>query len=64
MNVNEISRLIYDYTSGYPVLVVEFCKIMDELSNWNSHGTIEANKQILIKKTPLFESLIGKLEDN
>ena len=64
MNINEISQLIYDYTSGYPVLVAEFCKIMDELSDWSSHGAIEANKQILIKKTPLFESLIGKLEDN
>lgn len=64
MNISDISQLIYDYTSGYPVLVAEFCKIMDELSDWSSHGAIEANKQILIKKTPLFESLIGKLEDN
>ena len=64
MNINEISQLIYDYTSGYPVLVAEFCKSMDELSDWSSHGIIEANKQLLIKKTPLFESLIGKLEDN
>ncbi len=64
MDIADISQLIYDYTSGYPVLVAEFCKIMDELSDWSSHGAIEANKQILIKKTPLFESLIGKLEDN
>ena len=64
MNIHEISQLIYDYTSGYPVLVAEFCKSMDELSDWSSHGIIEANKQLLIKKTPLFESLIGKLEDN
>ena len=64
MNINEISQLIYDYTSGYPVLAAEFCKSMDELSDWSSRGIIEANKQLLIKKTPLFESLIGKLEDN
>ena len=64
MNIHEISQLVYDYTSGYPVLVAEFCKSMDELSDWNNHGIIEANKQLLIKKTPLFESLIGKLEDN
>ena len=64
MNIQKISQLIYDYTSGYPVLVAEFCKNMDELSDWSSHGIIEANKQLLIKKTPLFESLIGKLEDN
>ena len=62
MDIPKISQLIYDYTSGYPVLVAEFCKSMDELSDWSSHGIIEANKQLLIKKTPLFESLIGKLE--
>ena len=64
MNIADISQLIYDYTSGYPVLVAEFCKSMDELSDWSSHGIIETNKQLLVKKTPLFESLIGKLEDN
>lgn len=64
MDVTVISQSIYDYTSGYPVLVTEFCKSMDEFSNWNEHGIIEANKQLLIKKMPLFESLIGKLEDN
>lgn len=64
MNIEKISQLIYDYTSGYPVLVAEFCKIMDESIDWSEQGVIEANKQILIKKTPLFESLIGKLEDN
>ncbi len=64
MNIAEIAQFIYDYTSGYPVLVTEFCKSMDEFSNWNEHGIIEANKQLLIKKMPLFESLIGKLENN
>lgn len=64
MNIAEIAQFIYNYTSGYPVLVTEFCKSMDEFSNWNERGIIEANKQLLIKKMPLFESLIGKLEDN
>lgn len=50
MNIAKISQLIYDYTSGYPVLVGEFCKNMDESSNWNEQGIIEANKQILIRK--------------
>ena len=53
MNIADISQLIYDYTSGYPVLVAEFCKSMDELSDWSSHGIIEANKQLLVKKAPL-----------
>ncbi len=30
MNVDEIARLIYDYTSGYLFLVSRLCKLMDE----------------------------------
>ncbi|MBR3762567.1 MAG: ATP-binding protein [Lachnospiraceae bacterium] len=30
MNINEMSNLLYDYTSGYPYLVSRLCKFMDE----------------------------------
>lgn len=30
MDISEISKLIYDYTSGYPFLVSRLCKILDE----------------------------------
>ena len=30
MNIEELSALIYDYTSGYPFLVSRICQIMDE----------------------------------
>ena len=64
MGIMEISQLIYDYTSGYPVLVSSFCAYMDKINDWTINGILEANKELLISRTPLFESLIGKLEDN
>lgn len=30
MDIQKLSQLIYDYTSGYPVLVSMICKYMDE----------------------------------
>lgn len=68
MDIQEISQLIFDYTSGYPVLVSQICKINDEeLSEslrWKNEGIVHAVGEILVKKQPLFDSLIQKLEDN
>lgn len=64
MDIMGISQLIYDYTSGYPVLVSSFCAYMEKIGDWTTNGILEANKELLISRTPLFESLIGKLEDN
>lgn len=65
MDIQKISQLIYDYTSGYPVLVSSICKIIDEKSmNWNVSDCITAVKQLIIERSPLFESLINKLEDD
>lgn len=74
MDIEEISELIYNYTSGYPYLVSSLCKSMDEelsgtenypdkTSAWTQEGIMEAVKLILSEKSPLFESLIGKLND-
>lgn len=30
MDTQDIARLIYDYTSGYPFLVSRICKLIDE----------------------------------
>jgi hypothetical protein len=65
MNINEISQLIYDYTSGYPVLVSSICKYLDEkIKSWTKIGISDAVKIILKENSPLFESLINKIEDN
>ena len=65
MDIQKLSQLIYDYTSGYPVLVSSICKYMDEnQKNWTSENLVSAVKAIIVSKMPLFESLINKLEDN
>ncbi|MDD6109219.1 MAG: GxxExxY protein [Ruminococcus sp.] len=65
MDIQKLSQLIYDYTSGYPVLVSSICKYMDEnQKNWTSENLISAVKAIIVSKIPLFESLINKLEDD
>ena len=74
MNIDEIAGRLFDYTSGYPYLVSNFCKIMDEdLENtgaykdkseiWTKNGVLDAVKVLLSDNNPLFESLIGKLND-
>lgn len=75
MNLLEISQLIYEYTSGYPVLVSSLCKLIDEKVSgtemfstksqaWTKAGLLRAVKLLLNEKTPLFDSLIDKLRDN
>lgn len=74
MDVHEISKLIYDYTSGYPFLVSKLCKIIDECitgsvafpdkkSAWTKEGLLEAIKILLGEPNTLFDSLLNKLED-
>ena len=64
MNIEEISQLIYDYTSGYPVLVTKICKYIDEeVKLWTKDGIVKAVGIILGETNPLFESLINKIED-
>ncbi|MCD8020548.1 MAG: ATP-binding protein [Clostridiales bacterium] len=72
MDVNGISELIYNYTSGYPVLVSRICKILDEKiagntifpdksSVWTKDGVNEAVKRIIKEDNPLYESILDKL---
>ncbi|MBR3536173.1 MAG: 9-O-acetyl-N-acetylneuraminate esterase, partial [Oscillospiraceae bacterium] len=59
-----LANLIYDYTSGYPVLVSHICKLIDEeIHSWDESGVIAAVNRILSVNDPLFESLNNKLED-
>ncbi|MCD8023593.1 MAG: ATP-binding protein, partial [Lachnospiraceae bacterium] len=73
MEMHEIAELIFDYTSGYPVLVSRICKLLDEKiagsrefpdkrSAWTKEGFYEAEKRIVKEDNPLYESLMGKLE--
>ena len=64
MDTRTLANLIYDYTSGYPVLVSHICKLIDEeIHSWDESGVIAAVNRILSVNDPLFESLNNKLED-
>lgn len=74
MEVLEIAGLIYDYTSGYPFLVSQLCKLLDERipdsehfsgksDAWTKRGVLESVKILLGEPNSLFESLLNKLED-
>lgn len=74
MDIGGISRLIYEYTSGYPYLVSRICQMADErLSGtadfpkrqdvWTQRGIVAA--ELMLRKQPntLFEDMIKKLAD-
>ncbi|MCD7946392.1 MAG: ATP-binding protein [Clostridiales bacterium] len=74
MNVENMARLLYDYTSGYPYLVSRLCKLLDERISrterfpslsaaWTKDGLLEAVKLVLNEQNPLFDSMMGKLAD-
>ena len=74
MNVQEMAEEIYQYTSGYPVLVSSICKYIDEKllgrdnfekldKAWTEAGIEEAVRHILTDRMPLFESMIRHLDD-
>ena len=74
MDITQIAELIYDYTSGYPFLVSDLCKIIDEeiagseqfpelCSAWTKEGFLEAVEVLLTEINTLFESLVYKLEE-
>lgn len=70
MDLLTISKMIYDYTSGYPFLVSRICKIIDEqILNknepivWSKEIVLEAVRILLNEKNTLFESMTNKLHD-
>lgn len=74
MDVEKMAELIYDDTSGYPFLVSELCKLIDEevgrtekfpdrAAAWTQEGFLAAERMVLAEKNTLFESMMGKLRE-
>lgn len=74
MNVQDIAKMIYDYTSGYPYLVSRICQIIDERvvgtkdfgdvsSAWTKEGILVAIKILLKEPNTLFDDMTKKLLD-
>lgn len=75
MDVQQMAKEIYAYTSGYPFLVSRICKLLDERVTeierfidrsaiWTKEGLSEAVKLLITEKNALFESLVNKLTDD
>lgn len=74
MDIDAVSRLIFDYTSGYPYLVSRICQLADEdLSGtkrfpqkkdvWTLEGIVAAEALLRRSSNTLFDDLIKKLTD-
>lgn len=74
MDIERMSTLIYEHTSGYPFLVSKLCKLIDEevagsrqfpdqKAAWTYAGFLEADRILLGEKNTLFESMVNKLYD-
>ncbi|MCC8150284.1 MAG: AAA-like domain-containing protein [Lachnospiraceae bacterium] len=75
MDIDGMAKRIFDYTHGYPYLVSDLCKILDEniagskefprkSDAWTERGFQEALKVITREDNFLYESLLGKLKVN
>ena len=70
----EVAEMIYDFTSGYPYLVLRFCKLLTEKipelkvfgslpDAWTKEGVLEVARIILEDSSPLFKSMIRQLHE-
>lgn len=75
MDITRISRLIFDYTSGYPYLVSRICQIADERlpgmdtfsdlhQVWTPEGIAAAEQLLRKEPNPLFHDLVKKITDH
>ncbi|BDU51123.1 AAA-like domain-containing protein [Haliovirga abyssi] len=66
MDIEKMSDLLRDYTSGYPFLVSKLCKIIDEKLNreFTEEGLRKAINKLLNEKNTLFDDVIKNIENN
>ena len=68
IDVKEISRILYDYTSGYPYLVSKICQLLDErvfdVQVWTREGILSVVKVLLKEPNTLFDDMTKKLLDH
>lgn len=75
MDITKISRLIYDYTSGYPYLVSRVCQLADERvagtedfrekkDVWTAEGIRAAEALLRRESNTLFDDMVKQLADH
>ncbi len=65
MDISSVSRILFDYTAGYPYMVSGLCKLIDERQNlvWTVEGVLDAVRVFLREPNTLFDDMMKKLED-
>jgi len=66
MKITAVAQEIYDYTGGYPVLVSNICKKIDEKldKDWTIETVRKSVRMIMYDDNPLFDSLDKNLDSN
>lgn len=70
LNIEDLSKEIYKFTSGYPFLVSRICQVIDEniikdnKIKWTISDVQKAVKIIIDEKNMLFDDLIKNMENN
>lgn len=66
IDVSQLSKEIYKYTSGYPFLVSRICKLIDEEldRDWSVENIQKAIDVILKERNTLFDDLIKNIENH
>lgn len=64
MDIEHVSKLLYEYTGGYPFLVSRMCQLIEQSNDgWNRNGVLDAERVILNEKNTLFDDMIKKLDE-
>lgn len=73
MDIAAMSRMIFDYTDGYPYMVSRLCKLLDERipetdsiprrDVWTKEGLLAAIRLFLKEPNTLFEDMVKKLDE-
>jgi len=57
-----MAKMLFDYTAGYPFLVSRLCQILDESNfSWDKEGFLKAVNHILKESNTLFDDITKKL---
>lgn len=63
VEIQAVSKLLWEYTSGYPFMVSRLCQIMDESRKlWDKQNFLDAVKKLLAEDNTLFDDMKKKIE--
>ena len=65
MNIKEMSKKIYEFTSGYPYIITKICQLIYENKlNWTEDGLKVAVNKLIKEGNTLFDDLVKNLEND